>query len=300
MLILDGRKQAVRELAFSHCGRWLAAGGADGLHVWDTTNPTAEAAQVSPEHVRWVNTLVALNNGSWFFRSFGTRWSLYDPVANKFTNFGSVRAVVVVPSPDGKRVVRVDEPSPLKTWKFNAKGKPVAENSVQISMGMAYVKTAAFSPDWSTFVTAEVRRGVNPLQTPMLTLRSAKTAKPIGRLLGTFLNTPQMSFSKDGEHLVAWSAGSLACWTLAEPEKKPRKAQNPTRRHFVRMAVHPSGPILTVDNDRLVRVWDVPALKPYRAIEWNIGKLHAVAVSPDGTRAAVGGHNGKVLVWDWD
>ena len=66
------------------------------------------------------------------------------------------------------------------------------------------------------------------------------------------------------------------------------------------MAVHPAGPLLTVANDKLVQVWDAPALAPSRAIEWNVGKLYAVAVSPDGTRAAVGSHTGKVLVWDWD
>jgi WD40 repeat protein len=295
--VLRGRRHAVRELAFSHCGRWLAACGDGGLHVWDTANPTAEAEKVPPERVPGVNTLVVLNTGSWFLRT-GLRWNLYDPAAKKLTALGPSRARGIVPSPDGKRFVRVDEHAPLRTWTLGPEGKPVAESTVEI--GVRYVKMAAFSPDCATFATSEVLLGVQPLQTPMLTLRAADTAEPIRGLLGTFLNTPQMSFSKDGAHLLAWSAGSLACWTVAEPEKPPRKAQNPTRKHFVSMAVHPSGPLLTVDNDRLVRVWDVPTLKPYREIKWDLGKLHAVAVSPDGARAAVGSHTGKVLVWDWD
>ena len=57
---------------------------------------------------------------------------------------------------------------------------------------------------------------------------------------------------------------------------------------------------MTVDTDRLVRVWDVASLTVTRTIEWNIGNLNAVAASPDGTRAAVGSGTGKVLVWDWD
>jgi hypothetical protein len=47
-------------------------------------------------------------------------------------------------------------------------------------------------------------------------------------------------------------------------------------------------------------VWDAATLKLDRTIEWNVRKLYAVAVSGDGTRAAVGSHTGKVLVWDWD
>lgn len=299
MQVFSGRRHTVRELAFSHCGRWLAAGGPDGgLHVWDTANPTDPAAQPLPERVRAVNTLVARTDGAWFFRDPGGRWCLFNPATNSLTVLGPSRARGVVPSPDGRRAVRVDEHAPLRTWAFGADGKPVPESTVRCRP--TYFKTAAFAPDCATFATAEVLIGGKPLQIPALTLRAADTGEPVRALKGTFLNTPQMAFSRDGAHLLAWSAGSLACWAVAEPDAAPRKAVNPTRKHFVSMAVHPAGPVLTVDNDRLVRVWDVPALAPSRTIEWNIGKLYAVAVSPDGTRAAVGSHTGRVLVWDWD
>jgi WD40 repeat protein len=73
------------------------------------------------------------------------------------------------------------------------------------------------------------------------------------------------------------------------------------RRHRVEeLAFHPDGSLPTVGGDRLVRVWDAETLTPGRVIEWNVGKLYAVAVSPDGARAAVGRHTGKVVVWDRD
>jgi WD40 repeat protein len=165
---------------------------------------------------------------------------------------------------------------------------------------VSYFGAAAFAPDGATFAITEQRIGDGAPSG--LTLRDAETAKPIRELKSAVPNPYQMVFSKDGAHLIARLPVRLVCWTLAaaEPGAAPRKVVNPSRKHFVAMAVHPDGPLLTVDNDRLVRVWTVPALTTDRSITWNIGKLHAVAVSPDGTRAAVGGHTGEVLVWDWD
>jgi WD40 repeat protein len=183
--------------------------------------------------------------------------------------------------------------APLQIWALGKSGKPFVESTAPRE---AIITAATFAPDSLTVATAEVRFGTEPL----VRIRASETAKPLHEFRGAFLTTQQMAFSRDGAHLVARAAGSLACWILADRDRAPRKAVNPGRKHFVALAVHPDGPVLSVDNDRLVRVWTVPELTLDRTITWNVGKLYAVAVSPDGTRAAVGSHTGKVLVWDWD
>jgi WD40 repeat protein len=299
MQILRGRRHGVQELAFSHCGRWLAAAGSTGgLHVWDTVDPTAKPQNPAiPGGIR-PGSLIFRTDGRVFVNTYSCQWFLYDPVARARTDIGGTRTSFVVPSPDGRRVVRVGEPTPLRTWVLGANDKPGAGATVQRTGWR--IATACFAPDCATFATAEATLPGPSLPAPGLTIRAADTAKPICALKGTFVCPLQMAFSRDGAHILECSSASLACWTVAEPDRAPRKAVNPSRKFFVSMAVHPSGPLLTVDNDRLVRVWSVPELTPFRAIAWDIGKLYAVVVSPDGARAAVGSHTGKVLVWDWD
>jgi WD40 repeat protein len=295
--ILSGRRDEVEELAFSHCGRWLAAAGyTGGLHVWDTADPTAP-----PQHPKDPDSVCA---GPLVFRADGralvkdeSHWFLYDPTSQVLTTICRSQQLGLVPSPDGRRFIRTYGAPPLRTYTFGPDDKLVPEAVVR-DKKVRYFWAIAFAPDGATFAISEERIGSGAPSG--LTLRAAETAKPIRELKSAFGHTYQMAFSNDGAYLIARSAARLACWTLAEPDAAPRLVTNSSRKHFVATAVHPDGPLLTVDNDRLVRVWTVPALTTHRSITWNIGKLLAVAVSPDGTRAAVGSATGKVLVWDWD
>jgi len=297
MQILSGRRHRVGWLAFSHCGRWVAAGGR-GLHIWDTANPTAEPQQPPvPGVYKWTDNLAFRPDGRLCFQANRERWFLHNPArpTGKLVSLGRHRCGFVL-SPDGSRVVRVEEFTPLRSWVFS-RDNLVPDSTVRAEG--AYFRCAAFSPDGATLATADYYPG-QPDREPQLTLRAADTLKPIRATPAAYRDPAQVLFSPDGSKLIVRSAASFACWRVAELDKRPRKAANPGRKHFLSMACHPDGRILTVDNDRVVRVWDLAMMTAVRAIEWNVGKLYTVAVSPDGTRAATGSHTGKVLVWDWD
>lgn len=292
MQILTGRRFAVHALAFSHCGRWLAAGGRGGVHLWDTTAPsekprelpsdecTSEIAFRTDERLLWISEIgvvrtCALNSGS--VTDCG-RFSHANPIVSP----NGALAVAVFTNYDRTvRELRATEP-PVTLWEFPDEAP----------------EAAGFSADGTRLAVARLPERGSVHRTVVC---DAATGARRLELAHPATDRPQqLVFSARNEFLLArWSA-SLVCWNLAEPEAKPTRTFNPSRKHFVALAVHPEGPALTVDNERLVRVWDVPSLLAVRTIEWDVGKLYAVAVSPDGSRAAVGSHTGRVLIWDWD
>jgi WD40 repeat protein len=295
--ILNGRRHRVEELAFSHCGRWLAAAGSGGgIHVWDTANPAAAPKHLETGRGRWfAQCLAFLPDGRLFYASWGF-WDLIDPASETADRIGSGRYGTYHASPDGSRVLQVRTFTPLRTYRI-ADGKATAGPTLSVSHG--YFGGAAFSPDGETYAveeaTFEERR-----RTLRIALRESATSKQLAALPAAHGVASHLLFSPDGSRLVSRNGAGLACWAVAEPQKPARKCANPSQKHFLSMACHPEGKLLTVDNDRLVRVWDLATMAAERAIEWKVGKLYAVAVSPDGARVAVGSHTGKVLVWDWD
>ena len=75
----------------------------------------------------------------------------------------------------------------------------------------------------------------------------------------------------------------------------------PGRAKLHGLAIDPSGAFLvTAGADRTARTWDLTNLRQTRALEWSVGKLSSVAISPDGTLAAAGGEKGQVVLWDLD
>jgi WD40 repeat protein len=299
MQILSGRRHRVEELAFSRDGRWLAAGWQGGLHVWDTADPTAPPQRPAVDNAgAWETHIAFRPDGKLLFQTNIDELYLHDPSRPKQTPapVGECGEVVVL-SPNGRHVVQVGVLRPLERWTFGPDDKLLQESTVRPDR--MRTTFAAFSPDSATLATIGYTPG--PREMPRLVLRDADTLKPIRNSppLPLYWHTRQLLFSPDGAKVILLARASLVCWDVATL-KEPQRVTNPSRKHFLSMDFHPDGQLLTVDNDRLVGVWDVETMSVVRSVEWNIGKLYAVAVSPDGSRAAVGSHTGKVLVWDWD
>lgn len=294
MLALRGRRHGVQELAFSHCGRWLAASGSGGgIHVWDTQNPTAKPRHIDLGTAYWMGVLAFRPDGQLFCDDGHRHWYLLGPDDERTELVRPGTHGWFYPAPDARHAVRVDTLSKLECFAIpDATGEKAKRVWTTEKPAWGYSRVA-FARDGATLAHAQTCEGKRAV-----VVRDAATGEMRAELPTTMAHVPQLAFVSD--FLVGRTNAGLTCWNLAQPDEKPRKATNPSRKHFQSMAVHPAGSVLTVDNDRLVRVWDTPGLSPYRAIEWSIGKLYAVAVSPDGSRAAVGSHTGRVLMWDWD
>jgi WD40 repeat protein len=72
------------------------------------------------------------------------------------------------------------------------------------------------------------------------------------------------------------------------------------RKHFQAAAFTMDGNrLLTVSNEATVRVWETVNWKECHAYEWEAGPLKSIALSSDGTRAAITGTQ-KIVIWDLD
>ena len=129
-----------------------------------------------------------------------------------------------------------------------------------------------------------------------------------------FLNIEDESWKRTGRqpfraHAIAWGPDSrlVAVGTsdgaaLVNAYTAQVAAQASGHRQAVAaVAVHPHRPlILTGSGDESVRLWEYTetTLTPRDSFDWQVGRVTAVAVSPDGTLAACGGASGEVVVWD--
>lgn len=295
MQILNGRRHRVESLAFSHCGRWLAAGGRGGVHLWDTTKPAERAKQVTVKG-SWAryHNLAFRPDGLLFFTTWD--WFVADPETATRVRVATQKYGGFAVAPDGTRAVSIPGATPLRTYRI---GREKATAGPTVSVPRTFFLAAAYTSDGARLAVVETAHASRK-PSRCVSLRDADSGKCSAVLTPPRGDLVNLLFSRDGSRLVGWERDCLACWEVSNPEEPPRTATNPSGDPFLSMAFHPDGKLLTVDNDRVVRVWDAATLTPEQGIEWNVGKLYAVAVSPDGARAAVGSHTGKVLVWDWD
>jgi WD40 repeat protein len=104
-----------------------------------------------------------------------------------------------------------------------------------------------------------------------------------GHLLATMTEAPSK--------VRVWDVGSRTC--VAEFKAFPGRA--------VGMCFHPSGRFLIVGGtDGQIRCYDTLTFRETERLDWQVGKLQGLAISPDGLTAAVVGQQRGVLIWDLD
>jgi WD40 repeat protein len=300
MLILDAGCP-VKVLRFAPDGRLLAGSGyPNGRHqslrepasidVWSL--PAGTRVRVPLTDASWErpNELAVHPTGNRVWGTFQGTTFLFDlTTGEQFDGDQRLGLNSVALSPDGRRMVG-EERGENQILLFGSEND---SHTWTLSLGLETVHLAGFLPDGDRFVTVHERVSVRSFAAGGEEVAAAKYP--------TYnINQPQVS--PDGRHLGVIGYSCMYVYDVPAPGKPRRIGGSSAFGDFRSFAFHPAGRALAVihGGPTLVKLYDLATLTLKHKLNWKLGPLLSVAFSPDGTLAAAGSADGRIVVWDVD
>ncbi|MCP3803502.1 helix-turn-helix domain-containing protein [Allokutzneria sp. A3M-2-11 16] len=320
-------------LAFSHDGKWLAAGGRQ-VRLWDVGDPRApRPAGVLGEHGDAVAAIAfSPDRRTAATANFDHKvrlWDIADPerprnLATLTDHSGIVWSVAF--SPDGRTMASTGDGTRL--WDVTDPSR--VRSLITVPGG---IWGAVFGQDGALLVTGEDDRSVrlhDLRQFPFmghtnvissLSLRGDGQVLATGswdgtaklwhvgdrRLIATIPGTGgfirRVAFSPDGATLATASDdGMVGLWDVATPAAPRRAAAFTAHRDEVTsLAFRPDGGVLATGSDRSVKAWDVTDRANPRALadlDGHQGVVWSLEFSSDGRVLAAGNDDSGTKLWD--
>jgi WD40 repeat protein/serine/threonine protein kinase len=292
---LTGHQGEVTAVAFAPDGHLLASGGQDRLiRLWDVQTRTQR--QSLRGHTHRIQSLAFAPDGRTLASASrdGTAklWNLAqerEPLTLAHPQW--VRAVTF--SHDGTRLATADNDHMVRLWNVTT-----GDEVQQFQGHTSGVHAVAFAPDDRTLASAGLDATVRVWDAATREERNLLRGH-VGRVWG-------LAFAPDGRTLA--SAGADGTVKLWNPAQRPEMVSFDEPSGIVAtLAVSPDEALLAVWTDRgvLVRRWqEAPgqgAFVPGEVIA-TLGRAswtyHALDFAPDSQTLALGGDDGKVLLWN--
>jgi WD40 repeat protein len=304
MLVLElGQKERIERLLFAPDGRSLVAPYGSGIYVWRTIADGQRPEKISmPSYVCHVHFTP---DGRWLFAScsglhkidFATGqttathpWAYFDgkfAVSPTAPLLLMTRPAPTMPSPANQTALwRWDDFTEKgKVWEREAPGYahrlnffPNGDRFVHIEGGWTNVRSRC---EFHA-ITYEVATGDFIEQSDLITVGGG-------------------CFSPNGMGLVLCTGSQFDVLSISPGGGKPIRVRSSNRKHITDTAFHPSGKYFaTTSNDETVKIFDTATWQEVRTFTWKLKRMRSIAFSSDGTLAAAGSEEGKVVVWDVD
>lgn len=302
----------VASLSFSRDGRFLASvtGSGKDVFIWDATagelvrkltpekDDDPELPRVNAASVAFAPDADLLAVGRKYCVEV---WNVADWTLHISCSpgeaFGTAYEIIVGPGHDSLLVSGHTDRLHLWNWRVPALMKShyslTLENNAQL----------AFSPDGKELATHTIRDVTvwSPIAIWSGEHRRDK-AGPLRKLEHPRANyTGPVRYSPDGCRIAFASTKTIESHpaSLDDPDDVIRYVGHKNKVWVLRYT--PDGrSLISASSDGTARVWDAASGAEKRCFEFDVGKMLAADVSPDGTVAAVGGATGEIIVWDLD
>ena len=311
----------VAALSFSRDGRFLASvtGSGKDVFIWDATagelvKKLTPGVQEKPEPLR-VNAssiafapdadLLAIGRKHWIEVWNVTDWTL-SADHRPGDEFGTPYELVVSPGPEP--IIVSGHTDRLNRWKWWFAGSSFKSH---YSWTLNHNAQLAFSPDGKDLATHTIQElevwsaNGNNWKPSLFRADTGDRAERVGPLRnlehppGNY--TGPVRYSPDGSRIAFASTKTIESHpaSLDDPNDVIRYVGHRNKVWVLRYT--PDGrSLISASSDGTARVWDADTGAQKRCFEFDVGKMLAADVSPDGTIAAVGGATGEIIVWDLD
>jgi len=296
-VLADGHSEAIRAVAFSPDGKYVATASWDKTAVvWDSAN--GKKLNVLTGSDREVNSVHFSNDGRYLVTG-----SL-DGNARVWENWQASTAHIVATlsesreiwtaifSPDGQHIATGGASGKVTVWDWRQN-----KRDAELVLGISATPTPSPSPSDA----ADALPGVTAPDGTVVPSAPAPAATP-GRIIHVF----KAVFDPDGNHIiVAAKDRTVLVWTWREPTS----IDNPVKLRFHRDSVYdaafsPDGKyVVTASNDKTAAVWewkDQAQLKrPSAVLNLLPHTIRGVSFSPDGQYVVTASDDGVARIWKW-
>jgi hypothetical protein len=309
MLLLKGHAERapIRDLAFSPDSMKLASVARDGsVRLWDLAAGTHEVVVQSESLDVW--SVSFSPDGRWLAWTFDQSVYVRD-LKKQATRLLWEKEEGCWPlvrfSPEGDTLA-VSDANELSLWNVGKWTKPrIREDDRDHGGGdydspFEYTSCLAYSPDGEYLATANRLPGPPTSRARYrIRLRHPNNGEILNEMGYPTQDVTSLSFSPDSTKLACTFGSSWEVFDV--PAGMDVCGTKIHHREFFAAAFVPDGKHLALSfSDLSVRFFDTETWKQKAAFKWKVGRVKCLTFAPDGMKAAGGGHEGVIAVWDVD